>query len=332
MKKFLLHLLVVIACYLIFVINACETVAEEQDEKEEVNYSAGDPAVYTVGGITFNMIYVPAKTFKTETNDSGSASVNSACWMAETEVTYELWNAVYLWSTDAARGENIYHFENTGTMGDGNGDTNQHPVTTINWRDAMVWCNALTEWYNSFRNSSLGCVYKYSSAVIRDSRDANAALCDAAVQDINARGFRLQTSNEWELAARYINDANNDGDISDSGEYYAGSNVSGDATAYCYPSDGGTSTVFGDYAWYDGNSGSSTHIVKTRTGNALGIYDMCGNAVEYCFNPFAGNPSYRTIKGGGYGWSSIDLRVGASYFAVPDEENIFAGLRFVRNR
>ncbi len=35
-----------------------------------------------------------------------------------------------------------YTFGNAGTMGDGTGDTDQHPVTTVNWRDAMVWNNA----------------------------------------------------------------------------------------------------------------------------------------------------------------------------------------------
>ena len=81
---------------------------------------------------------------------------------------------VYIWATNGIgrTGAGQYTFANAGTMGDGTGDTNQHPVTTVNWRDSMVWCNALTEWYNAQNGTSYECVYTYSSAIIRDSRTA----------------------------------------------------------------------------------------------------------------------------------------------------------------
>jgi uncharacterized repeat protein (TIGR02543 family) len=63
------------------------------------------------------------------------------------EVTYELWYSVYQWAN-----ENGYAFSNPGTEGnDGDAGTEptagaQHePVTMINWRDAIVWCNAYSE-------------------------------------------------------------------------------------------------------------------------------------------------------------------------------------------
>jgi formylglycine-generating enzyme required for sulfatase activity len=182
---------------------------------------------YTAGTVAFDTVYVPGGiTFPTGTDDSGSATVTNAYEIGETEVTYELWSAVYTWAIS-----NGYAFANAGTMGDGTGDTNQHPVTTVNWRDSMVWMNALTEYYNDQNGTSLTCVYTYSSTIIRDSRDANATACDGAVASTTADGFRLLTSNEYELAARYIDDANSN-NILDAGEYYPGNYASGATADY----------------------------------------------------------------------------------------------------
>jgi hypothetical protein len=69
--------------------------------------------------------------------------------VGETEITWELWKAVYNWATDEARGANKYTFDNPGRQGEdynsGPVGTNQHPVMTISWRDAVVWCNAYSE-------------------------------------------------------------------------------------------------------------------------------------------------------------------------------------------
>ena len=73
--------------------------------------------------------------------------------------------------------QQVYYFANSGRQGDNNSRGIQHPVTLVNWRDSMVWCNALTEWYNAQRGTNYECVYTYSSEIIRDSRDANAAAC-----------------------------------------------------------------------------------------------------------------------------------------------------------
>ena len=267
--------------------------------------SAGDKKVYSAAGINYTVIYVPGKTFKTGVDDSGTATVSNPYWIAETSVTYELWSVVYAWATISST--NVYKFADPGVDGDGTlGESNQHPVTTINWRDAMVWTNALTEWYNSINSTSLTPVYKSSGTPLRDS--TNVALCDAAVPDSTATGFRLLTSNEWELAARYINDSNNDGNITGAGEYYPGNHASGDTTGYCYDNGiGGTlSTIFGNYAWYVSNS-TSTNPVKNKLSNALGIYDMSGNVWQWCFDLVS---STRVIRGGSWFYTADGLQVG----------------------
>ena len=110
--------------------------------------SAGDMVTYTADGVSFNMVYVPGGlTFPTGLLDDGIATVSSSYWIGETEVTWELWSKVKTWAENNA--SNLYTFANPGVMGDGTGDNVTHPVTTVNWRDAMAWTNALTEWYNA---------------------------------------------------------------------------------------------------------------------------------------------------------------------------------------
>ena len=73
---------------------------------------------------------------------------------------------------------------------------------------------------------------------------------------LTSKRFRLPTEAEWEFAAR--------GGKQGKGYKYAGSNT------------------LGDVAWYDDNSGSQTHAVKTKSPNELGLYDMSGNVFEWC--------------------------------------------------
>ena len=68
--------------------------------------------------------------------------------------------------------------------------------------------------------------------------------------------FNLPTEAEWEYAAR--------GGKESKGYLYAGSDD------------------VNEVAWYSANSGGKTHDVGTKIPNELGIYDMSGNAWEWC--------------------------------------------------
>jgi len=147
---------------------------------------------------------------------------------------------------------------------------------------------------------------------------------DNITMNMNANGYRLPTEAEWEYAAR--------GGSLSKGYEYSGSNNTDDV------------------AWYWDNSGRKsgrkTHPVGQKQPNELGIYDMSGNVLEWCWDWYGSygsdsqtNPtgpssgSFRVGRGGSWRSNAGRLRPANRFYDLfPDDRDNNLGFRLLRTK
>ena len=273
----------------------------------QIPCSVSSARQYSVHDVPFRMRLVPTSSLIS--GDNGDPSpIDTGLWIGETQVTYELWYMVCQWALGRSYRFGLPGMEGSGQIGElhlGKAPTaaRKQPVTMVRWIDCTLWCNALSEF--------LGCdpLYTSNGMPLKDSMSRQFSV--DSVQK-TAVGFRLPLSDEWVYAARYI-----DGSRWTPKDYASGAGA---------PSDDHEAT--NSVAWYDANSGDTTHNVGEKRANALGLYDMSGNVGEWCSDWQPGrNSSERIIRGGDYFSASTLLEVGRSISLRGDLASRYVGFR-----
>lgn len=150
------------------------------------------------------------------------------------------------------------------------------------WFQIVLFCNSAS------KASGLDTVYSYQTKV----GDSLVNLqCDW-----NKYGYRLPTEDEWEYTCR-----------------------AGTTTAYYWGPD---EIPIDQYAWYKFSSLGVIHIVAQKNPNYWGLYDMAGNADEWCWDSYDcleySRPIVRTdYRGSGTGGCRVFK--GGSYSSMYDE-------------
>ena len=182
-----------------------------------------------------------------------------------------------------------------------------YPAHQVNWFDALMYCNRRSVAEGLTPCFSIGGETNPDKWGRQPDSQEEPGWDDwyHAKCDFTANGYRLPTIVEWEYAARGGNGL----------------------TGYQYKYAG--SDILDEVAWY---ATDGLREVMQKKPNTLGIYDMCGNIEEWCWERY-GNDTLRRYAGGYYYFKDEKDFVlsNLGYCGFLTRRNTQLGFRPVRN-
>jgi formylglycine-generating enzyme required for sulfatase activity len=181
------------------------------------------------------------------------------------------------------------------------------PVVDVTWYEAVEFCNAMSA------ADGLTAAYAVNGLQVAWNQDAD--------------GWRLPTEAEWEAFCR----AGTQGSLSD-----------GELSRLDMELD----PVLSFFGWSAANSDNRVKPVRTLLPNPMGLYDVHGNLLEWCWDRYGvayytddpvtdptgpATGSYRVLRGGSFADANQRLRCAARVYLDPGVAVGIVGLRPVRN-
>ena len=166
----------------------------------------------------------------------------------------------------------------------------KNPVEQVTLYDAFLFCNKLSE-----LEGRTPCYYLDAEGSTLNQGNIEW-FCD-----FTADGYRLPTESEWEYAAR--------GGVKSKGYTYSGSDNINDVAWYV--SNSGAFTNIDGYYDYNPNGGT-THEIRQKRPNELGLYDMTGNVSEWVWDNYTkySDENWTNPKGA-KAWRSTKVSIGS---------------------
>ena len=135
--------------------------------------------------------------------------------------------------------------------------TDDSPMVAMTWYEATQYCNWLSE--QEGIPDDQWCYETNESHRYGPGMKARENFLELS-------GYRLPTEAEWEFASR-----------------------AGTKTSRCY---GHNESLLPKYAWYLANAENHAWPVASLKPNDFGLFDMHGNAIEWCYDLLTGYPAF----------------------------------------